>query len=129
MIQRATFGSDVLGLFEVIWVFDRTTRPPKSKMVVCLSYTEGWFLRVNTSGRFRPCIAIDKKRNPWLDHDSHVECTLLQFDEFEIEESLRDWKNPVGTLHLDHKALILKALLGERYINRSDKAALVALLG
>ena len=72
---------------DVIWVFDRTTRPAKNKMIVCLSFANGWFLRINTSGRFRPAVFIDNARNPWLDHNSYVECTLLEFDEFEIEES------------------------------------------
>lgn len=114
---------------DVIWVFDRTTRPAKNKMIVCLSFANGWFLRINTSGRFRPAVFIDNARNPWLDHNSYVECTLLEFDEFEIEESLKNPRNPVGRLHTDHFATILAALLGESYIRRSDKNVLTTLLG
>ena len=119
----------MLDLFDVIWVFDRTTNPPKPKMIVCLSYADGWFLRVNTKGSFRPCVPIDVKRNPWLDHDSHVECALLEFDEFEIEDSLRNPGNFVGKLHKDHAKAILGALVREPYIRSADKIALGRLLG
>jgi hypothetical protein len=74
-------------------------------------------------------VAIDKIRNPWLDHDSHVECVLLEFDEFEIGESLKTPANFVGKLHFDYAKPILQALLREPYIRQADKIMLGQLLG
>jgi hypothetical protein len=121
-------GYDVLERFEVIWVFDRSIEPPKPKMIVCLSYEKGWFMRINSSARFRPCVPISVVMNPWLDHDSHVECVLLEFDEYEIEESMKNRRNPVGHLHKDYAKAILQALVREPYIRTADKISLGHLL-
>lgn len=118
----------VLETGDVIWVFDRTTDPPKPKMMVCLSSEDGWFLRVNSSGRFRPAVPIDKGRNPWLDHDSHVECNLLLLDDFEVQDSLQNPRNPVGQLHHDHFAAIVKEIMGLRFVTLADKQRIAALM-
>lgn len=109
-------------------MYDGSIRPPKMKMLICLDYGAGWFLRVNTSNRFRPAVAIDVARNPWLDHDSHVECTVLEFDEYTIDDALRS-RGPIGRLHGDHFAAILKELLHLPYIRQPDKERLALLLG
>lgn len=113
---------------DVIWTFDRTTRPPKAKMMVCLSFDDGWFLRINSSGKFRPAVPIDKTRNPWLDHDSHIECTLLELDEYEIQDSLKDPRNPCGKLHRDHYKAIVREIMGLRFVRLADKQRVAALL-
>ena len=92
-------------------------------MKVCLWYEEGWFLRINTSDAFRPCVAIEKSYNPFLKHDSHVECALLIVDEYEIEQTLLE-RGVVGRLSLRHKDDILERLLGATYINEKNKAEL-----
>ena len=117
----------MLSTGDVIWVFDRTTNPPKSKMMVCLSFDDGWFLRINTN-KFRPAVAVDKTRNPWLDHDSHVECNLLILDEFLVEESLRDQPDPLGKLHRDHFGAIVKAIMGLRFVRFADKQRIAELM-
>lgn len=113
---------------QVLWVFDRTTEPQKFKMMVCISAADGWFLRINSSGKFRPAVPIDVGRNPWLHHDSHVECNLLMLDEFEIEDSLRNDRNPCGQLHRDHFPAIVKAIFGLQFIRLADKQAIAAFL-
>ena len=96
-------------------------------MQVCLSYQEGWFLRINTRDVPRPCVAISQTDNEWLDHDSHVECALLVFDEFEIEEAIRAG-GPIGTLTEAVKPEILRKLVGQPYLREADKQVLRRLL-
>jgi hypothetical protein len=119
----------LLRTFDVIWLFDRTTTPQKWKLNVCLSWDDGWFLRVNTRSFFRPCVAIDRLHNAWLDHDSFVECNLMEWDEFELEEALRRPGQPVGALHSDFRAPVLLELEGLPYLRAADKAKLRLLLG
>lgn len=88
--------------------------------MVCLNYDEGWFLRINSEDKFQPCVAISKKENTFLKHDSHVECRLLIIDEFELEEELKR-KGVIGSVHPNAKDGILKKLLGLGYINKADK--------
>lgn len=109
----------MLDFFEVIWVFDRTTRPQKRKMYVCLSFEDGWFLRVNTSDRYRPCVAIQTFNNDWLDHDSYVECALLEVDEFEIEDALRR-EPPLGFLHKNYLLEVRDKMLSASFHRPSD---------
>jgi hypothetical protein len=125
--QPITLGFRLLGLFDVIWVFDRTTSPQKWKMYVCLSFDEGWFLRINSRNNFRPCASAPKSENTWLEHDSFVECSLLALDEFEIEESLRR-AGIVGRLNVILKSEILNHLIAAKYIRDDDKARLRELL-
>ena len=119
----------MLRTFDVIWLFDRTTTPPKGRMHACLSWEDGWFLRINTRNNFRPCVAIDRARNPWLDHDSFVECNLMVWDEYEMGEAMRNPRNPVGALHEDFRAPVLRELIGLRYVRWADKERLGRLLG
>lgn len=119
----------MLKTLEVIWVFDRLTEPQKWKMMVCLSWDHGWFLRINTSAKFRPCVPISQALNPWLGHDSHVECNLLILDEYEVEESLKKPGNPVGRVDQSHRSVILQHLLAAPYHRSSDKLRFQQLLG
>ncbi len=89
-------------------------------MMVCLSYDEGWFLRINTTDFYRPCVAIKKADNEFLSHDSHVECALLIIDEDEINETLNK-SGIIGRLSFAHKDEILKKLLSATYINAQEK--------
>jgi hypothetical protein len=118
----------VLQTLEVVWLYDRTSDPPKPRMHVCLSYPDGWLLRINTRNNFRPAVAIDRSRNSWLDHDSFVECNLQEWDEFALDDDIRSLQNPVGFLHPEFKAPILTALLGLPYVRRGDKVRLTQLL-
>lgn len=118
-----------LAPLSVIWMFDRTTDPQKWKMLVCLSHDDGWFLRINSKSHFRPCEPIlAKDHSAFLDHDSYVECTLLMFDEYEVEEAIRS-RGVVGQVLDQHKSSILGHLLAAPYIRNDDKDRLRALLG
>ena len=109
--------------FDVIWLYDRTTRPQKEKMQVCIDFAEGWFLRINTRDVIRPCVLIPQSLNRFLDRDSHIDCSLHIVDECEIEEVLlRD--GVFGRVNLCHAADTLAALLGSIHINDRDKAQL-----
>jgi hypothetical protein len=115
-------------LFDVTWIFDRLTDPQKHKMMVCLTFERGWFLRINTRNNFRPCVPITRHAHPFLKHDSHVECSLLEIDEFEIEEALTQ-SGIIGRVDLAAKADICMHLLKAPYISTADKRELARLLG
>ena len=112
-----------MNFFDVIWIYDRTTRPQKQKMQVCIDYNEGWFLRINTRDVIRPCVPISKKLNPFLQHDSHVDCSIHIIDEYEIDEAIRN-DGIYGTLNIAHAPDILVAMLKSVHINERDKAQL-----
>ncbi|ARC37865.1 hypothetical protein A6J80_17265 [Paracoccus yeei] len=117
----------MLGLLDVIWIFDLNTRPQKRKMYVCLSYEMGWFMRINTKDTPRPCVPISKGDNAFLHHDSHIECGILVLDEFEIDEAIRHG-GIVGTVHERYKPTILSAQMGALFISKRDKEALRRIL-
>lgn len=116
----------MLQFFDVILVFDRLTRPQKLKYQVCLSYERGWFLRINSKNRFKPCVAISKADNTFLGHDSYIECGLLEIDEYEIDEALRT-KGIVGRVSIACKAEVLTHLLSATYISPADKKVLASI--
>ena len=70
--------------------------------MVCIAPDDGLFLPINTRHHFRPCFPILREPDhEWLDHDSHVECNIIEYDEMPVEESLRDY-GIVGRLALRH---------------------------
>jgi hypothetical protein len=74
---------------EVTKAFDGSISPPGLKMIVCINYHEGYFFRINTKSIWKPCVLISASSHDFLSHDSHIECTPLQFDEFLLEESVK----------------------------------------
>ncbi len=92
-------------------------------MQVCVSYEHGLFLRINTRDVIRPCVAISAADNPFLDHDSHIDCSISEIDEFEIEESLgRD--GIIGYVDVKCADEVLSKLVTRPYINEADKEIL-----
>ncbi len=89
-------------------------------MQACLNYGTGWFLRVNTRDNIRPCVAISKAENDFLDHDSHVDCSINEIDEYEIQDALNRG-GVIGTISYRYAPEILDALLSARFINQRDK--------
>jgi len=112
-----------MNFFDVIWLYDRAIRPQKNKMQICIDYDEGWFLRINTRGVIRPCVPISKALNPFLDHDSHIDCSLYIVDEAEIEEVVR-LDGVYGTVNLCHAEDTLNALIRSIHISTRDKEQL-----
>lgn len=92
-------------------------------MQACLNYETGWFLRINTRDNIRPCVAIAKADNDFLDHDSHVDCSINEIDEYEIEDALIR-EGVIGTLSYAYAPAILEVLQAARFINQKDKAEL-----
>ena len=89
-------------------------------MQICLDYEEGWFLRINTRDKIRPCVPISVRENSFLEHDSHVDCSINVIDEFELDEALKR-DGVIGRLSLDSAPAILAALLATSYISTRDK--------
>ena len=67
---------------------------------------------------------IDRTRHTWLDHDSFVECNLMIWDEFELEEAMRDPRNPLGKVHAPLKEPVLQEMLRLPYVREADKVML-----
>lgn len=89
-------------------------------MQVCLDYSEGLFLRINSKDHIRPCVAIPKEKNPFLDHDSHIDCSLQMIDEYEIDCAIQ--KGGIyGQVNLCHAPELLEELLKTTFISKKDK--------
>jgi len=86
----AAMSSSDLQPLEVIWLHHGTARGlAKTRMMVCISPEDGFFLPINTTDRFRPCFTLPRiPHHDWLKHDSHIECDVLVFDEYPVEESI-----------------------------------------
>lgn len=69
---------------DVIWLSADTLSQPKLKMHVCVCVEDGWYFRINTKGHFAASFPISAVENPFLKHDSHIECgAVLEIDEYE----------------------------------------------
>lgn len=112
-----------MDFFDVIWLFDRSIRDQKWKMQVCLCEAEGWFLRINSKDIIRPCVAISKAENGFLDHDSFIDCSLCIIDEYEIQDALSK-DGVIGCVTTSVAPDVLACLLAATYIRDADKALL-----
>ena len=116
------------GTLDVLWVWDEGLRgAPKFKMAVCVEPDAGLFLRINTRDLVRPCVPILRRDHPFLDHDSHVECDLAEYDDYAIEEG-RDRGGIVGRLALRCVPEIREALMAAATISDRDKRLVAAAL-
>ena len=97
-------------------------------MHVCLDYAQGWFMRTNTRNWHKPCVPISRQDNPFLDHDSHIQCVILELDEFEIDEAVRT-QGICGTVCEAARDPVLGHLLSDRTITERDKAELREIFG
>lgn len=121
-------GSDLQPL-DVIWLYHATAAGrAKQRMMVCISPEDGFFLPINTADRFRPCFALSKHpKHAWLDHDSHIECDILVYDDFEIEQSIR--RNPaIGFVDFSHIPDIIDGLKQSRVVSAADRATVIDVL-
>ncbi len=62
---------------DVILVWDRGTRPPKHKRLICIDPGRQLFLRINFKALFRPHHPLSAAESDFLDHDSFVELRQL----------------------------------------------------
>jgi len=89
-------------------------------MQVCIDYEKGWFLRINTKNIIRPCVKISKHDNAFLDHDSHIDCSLNEIDEYEIETAF-EREGVIGKVEIGYAPTILDELLKTSFIRQDDK--------
>ena len=115
-----------MNFFEVIWLYDRSINPQKWKMQICIDFPEGWFLRINTRDVIRPCVAISKAHNSFLDHDSHIDCSINMVDEYEINEALRR-DGIIGAIDRSYAPLLLDKMTKAVFISQRDKERLAVL--
>lgn len=121
-------GSDLQPL-DVIWLYHGTAAGrAKHRMMVCISPRDGFFLPINTADKFRPCFALPKHPNhAWLNHDSHIECDILVYDDFEIEQSIRG-NNVIGFVDFLHIPDIIDGLKQSRVVSAADRSRVIDVL-
>lgn len=108
---------------EVIWINDALIRPPGPKMVVCISPDLGWFFRINTRNHWRPSVPLLKAQNPFLDHDSFLECQIIELDDYIVEQAMAD-RGIIGRVDSRICNLIREAIRPARDIPNGDKAVI-----
>jgi hypothetical protein len=76
---------------EVTWIADSEIEPPGPKMVVCVEPYLGFYFRINSHDNWRPCVPIAKEpdHNKFLQWDSFIECTILDLDDYVIQQALK----------------------------------------
>ena len=106
---------------EVIWIPDATIKPPGPKMVVCISPEFGWYFRINTRGHWVPSVPLPKEPDhPWLKHDSHLECNILELNDYVIEQAL-DASGIIGSVSTALCPAIRDAVRANRTMSSTDK--------
>ena len=102
---------------DVIRVWDRYTRPPKSKRMICISSERQLFLRINSNARFRPNHPIAASGADFLDHDSFVELRqLIRPFAYEIQQA-----DYLGQLTFEQAAALLEAVRTARTLSEEHK--------
>ena len=97
-------------------------------MVVCIEPDLGFFLRINTKNYQKPCVPIIKiPDHPFLSWDSHIECNILDLDEYIIDEAIGA-SGVIGIVTASLCEAILKEIDSLPYISSVDKTAIHAVL-
>lgn len=111
---------------EVTWVPDDTILPPGPKMVACIVPAQGWFFRINTADHWRPNVPLVRlPDHPFLKHDIHLECQILELDDFVIAEALRK-TGVIGSISPTLTPMIRAAVRQNRSMDNTEKAAIHA---
>lgn len=75
---------------DVTWIADSEIEPPGPKMVVCVEPFMGFYFRINSHDNWEPCIPILREpHHKFLEWDSFIECTILDLDDYVINQALR----------------------------------------
>lgn len=83
---------------EVTWIADSEIEPPGPKMVVCVEPYLGFYFRINTHDNWQPCVPISKEPDhKFLKWDSFIECTILDLDDYVIQQALKK-SGVIGTI-------------------------------
>ncbi|MHC8509665.1 MAG: hypothetical protein ACYYKD_09810 [Rhodospirillales bacterium] len=110
---------------DVIWLSADTLGLPKSKMHVCVCVEDGWYFRINTKGHFAASFLISAAENPFLKHDSHIECgAILEVDEYETRET-----KIAGTLSSATIASLMVHIRGTPALTVDERNRILAAFG
>jgi hypothetical protein len=110
---------------EVIWVYDGSIRPPGDKMYVCLNPEHGIFFRINSKGHWAGSVAIYQASNPFLTHNSFVECgSVLEVDDYSIDESVRR-HGVLGSVDASTRDRIIAEVTASKMLSDNDKAIIL----
>jgi len=98
-------------------------------MVVCIEPTLGLFFRINTDDKWQTPVKLTKADNPFLEHDSFLECgEPLELDEYCVEESIQE-KGIIGRISPTVCPSIMAAVEKAKSIRAADKVAIRKALG
>lgn len=119
----------MLSVLDVIIIHDVETRPPKTKMVVCICPEEGLFYRINSYDDYPIGVAISKDPyHNFLKWDSFIECGKypIELDDFSVQSSLqRSGGKPIGRIHQQHAEEIGRAVLSQPTISKDLKKVIL----
>lgn len=112
---------------EVTWIADSEIEPPGPKMVVCVEPRLGFYFRVNSHDNWEPCIPIIREPDhTFLKWDSFIECTILELDDYIINQALKK-KGIIGRISRTLCAPLIAAL-DYAHGSRQDRNAIRAVL-
>jgi hypothetical protein len=118
----------MISLLDVIWIDDETVDPPHPKMVVCVNVQDGWFFRINSLDKIRPCIHLTKTPDhSFLHHDSFLDCCLLELDDYIISESVKI-RGVIGCLNSNRIQPLIDMVRRSWTLNDGDREIIIALL-
>ena len=93
-------------------------------MVVCVEPELGLFFRINTKDHWPGSILIERRLNPFLHHDSYLECgSIIELDDFIVDEVLDD-QGIYGELSPKIVVEICKIVRSATTLRQSDKDAI-----
>jgi len=120
-----------VALLDVIWIDDAFIHPPGPKMQVCVCPASGFFFRINSAPKWQIPVLIRQADNPFLKHDSYIECgSPLELDDYVIETSLAGNDGKIfGKLNPAAIPDICAAIARSRLIRPRDRALIAANLG
>jgi hypothetical protein len=115
-------------LLDVIWIMDELIDPPHPKMVACVNPLDGWFFRINSRDKLRPCVPVVRiPHHTFLHHDSFLHCDILELDDYIIDESVRR-RGVIGRIHSTLVDEIIVKLRLAIHISRTDQDVVARLL-
>lgn len=113
---------------EVIWIPDQTIKPPGPKMVVCVEPDAGYFFRINSEPKWQQPVLLKRAENPFLHHDSYLECGApLDLDEYIVSEAIRQ-KGIIGRVNDNAIGDIIAALENAYSVAPADRDLICAAL-
>lgn len=116
-----------MNALEVTWISDEEIKPPGPKMVVCVEPYLGFYFRINSHSNWEPCVPITKEPDhKFLKWDSFIECTILDLDDYIINQATKK-SGVIGRVSPDLCAELIGAL-GYASGSRQDRNAIRSVL-